>query len=49
MTSDFRKLLCAGLGSPNSEVRSPHLLDVRILMSEVLLPRRINTVKGIAP
>ena len=49
MTSDFKKLLRASLGSPKSEVRSPRPLEVRSLMSEVLPPRKRNAVKGTAP
>lgn len=36
MTSDFKKLFRASLGSPNSEVRSPRPLEVRRLKSDVL-------------
>ena len=49
MTSDFRQLLRASLGSSKSEVRSPRPLEVLSLMSEVLPPRKSNAVKGIAP
>jgi len=49
MTSDFKKLLRASLGSPKSEVRSPRPLEVLSPMSEVLPPCKSNPVKGIAP
>ena len=38
MTSDFKKLLRASLGSPKAEVRSPRPMEVLSLMSEVLAP-----------